>query len=157
MTKRRVTLAVFAGALVLALLSTLVFHKGIAIAYHRHAMLYSWEKIRQVGPQGNQDPWIASHEHHRDALVESGYLAHREFLLTCKPPQTSVVWRSLWKDFPEMIAESPGCLCVQMQTTQYGHAENKIMVWDRPERMPAWEAAIRKYDVPVDTPSTQSF
>ncbi len=125
------------------------FRKDIAIAYHRRAMVRARAKIREVGPNGNQMPWIESFEHHRDALVRSGYLARREFPLSVRPPETNRLWRQLY-------AQLPAPVWAQMETTQWGGSENKIIVWDRPYRMPEWEAAIRRLDVPDEATSSKA-
>ena len=156
MTRRKWVLGFFVGIVACAVFTLLVFYNDVAIGYHRSMMMRSWAKIHEVGPGGNQMPWADSYEHHRDALVQYGYLARREFPLVVKPPETNRVWKKLKAEFPELTAESPGCLDVEMHTTQWGSTENKITVWDRPERIPAWEAAIRKYDVPEAPTSTEA-
>lgn len=95
----------------LPIVATLPFYSDIAIAYHRRMMMRSWAKIAEVGPGGNQMPWIESYESHRDALVECGYLVHREFPLVVKPPETGRVWKKVMADFPDNIHAS-------MKTTQ---------------------------------------
>jgi len=80
------------------------------------------------------------------------YLARGEFPPVVKPPETSRVWKQVTAEFPDNIHAI-------MNTTQWGWTENMTVVWDRPDRMPAWEACIRKYDVTearISTPATAS-
>lgn len=129
MTRRRVVIGMAALILVVAYL---IFYKDVAIAYHRRAMMRDYAKYLEVRPNGVQ--WIYSYEYHRERLVDYGYLARREFALVVKPPENYRVWKQLMKEFPDSI-----------HTTM---TETIIIVIDRPDRIPAWEAAIRKYDVP---------
>ena len=142
MTRRQWTGITLVGVVISAVIILALFHNDIAIAYHHRTMMRAWAKILEVGPNGNdQSQWIESYEHHRDALVQYGYLVRREFPLVVKPPETSRIWKQVTAKFPDHIH-------VAMETTQWAWPENKIIVWDRPERIPIWEATIRKYDVP---------
>ncbi len=141
MTRRRWIGITLVAVVICAVIALAVFYNDIAIGYHHPAMMRAWAKIREVGPSGNQMPWIESYERHRDTLVQCGYLARREFPLVVKPPETIRVWKQVTAEFPDNIHAT-------MQTTQWGWTENKIIVYDQPDRMPAWEAAIHRYDVP---------
>ena len=146
MTRRRwvgtalVVIAICGAILLLA------FRRDIAIAYHRHAMGRARAKIYEVGPSGDQMPWIESYERHRDRLVRLGYLARKEFPLSVRPPETNRLWRQLSAEFPDNSH-------AVMKTTEWGGTENTIIVWDRPHRMAEWDAAIRRLDVPEKTTS----
>ncbi|HDY65469.1 MAG TPA: hypothetical protein ENH84_04460 [Phycisphaerae bacterium] len=142
MTHRRWIGITLVAGVICAMITLALFHNDIAIAYHHRAMMRAWAKIRKVGPNNSdQSQWIESYERHRDALVQYGYLARREFPLVVKPPETRRVWKQVTAEFPDYIH-------VAMQTTQWGGTVNKIIVYDQPDRMPAWEAVIHRYDVP---------
>jgi hypothetical protein len=130
------------AVVVCAVIILAAFRRDIASAYHHHAMVRAWDKVIEIGPDNSeQSKWIESYERHKDTLVDLGYFVRREFLLVVKPPETSRVWKQVTAEFPDNFHTT-------MSTTQWGGSENKITVWDRPDRMAAWEACIRKYDVP---------
>ncbi len=142
MTRRRWIGITLVAAVICAVITLALFYNDIAIAYHHRAMMRAWAKILEVGANSSdQSQWIESYDRHRYALVQYGYLARREFPLIVKPPETRRVWRQVTAEFPDNIHAT-------MQTTQWGWTVNKIIVYDQPDRMPAWEAAIHRYDVP---------
>ena len=148
MVPKWVAIALVAVA-ICTVITLAAFRDDIAVAYHRRIMMRACAKIGEVGPNGNQMPWIESYEHHRDALVRCGYLARREFPLSVRPPGTSRVWKRVTAEFPDNIHAIMG-------TTEWGWTENKIIVWDRPDRIPAWETSIRKHDVSEATTGTSA-
>ena len=147
MSRRRWVAVTLVVIIICAVVALVVFHKEIAIHEHYRAMIRAEAKIREIGPDGNQMPWIKRFEYHRDKLVQCGYFVRREFPLVVKPPETRRVWKHLKAEFPDHV-------CGEMYSTEWGWPENKIIIWDRPDRIPVWEAAIRKYDVP-ETPGTE--
>lgn len=147
--RRRLLVLAFVTIVICAVAALVAFHTEIAIGYHYRAMMRAEAKIREIGPNGNQTPWIDRFEYHRGKLVQCGYFVRREFPLAVKPPETRRVWKHLVAEFPDHVP-----LCGEMQSTEWGRPENKIIIWDRPDRIPVWEAAIRKYDVP-ELPATE--
>ena len=133
------------GGLLLCLAAFVMVHKDLAVAYHRNRMAASLAEVRRVGPNDpKQGKSLEAYEKHRDCLVALGYFERREFpLVHISVP--SLKSRRLWE---ELQATFPNHNEVMMQGYELG-TKDLILVWDRPQNLPAWERIISAHDQPV--------
>jgi hypothetical protein len=96
---------------------------------------------------GNMARWeaiIKAHEQrHLAALVNDASIQRAEFPLRCISVP-SLALRRLWE---ELQATFPDHTEVKVQQPDAG-GKSAILVWDRPENLPRWEAIIKAHDQP---------
>ena len=139
---RRLALGAGIGAVLLVAI-LICFRRPIAIGWYRCGMHCAQSLIGWVGPRPIQGRFIGRYEYCRDRLVALGYLEHREFALQhvlAATPEYDRLWKLLCENFPD----NPHTAMDWYHEPQ----PIRLDVWDRPARIPEWEAFVAERDVP---------
>lgn len=125
-------------------------------------------RLRAVWGSSYYINWRGHYGYHRDKLVDLGYLAHRDFVFEqnalaeaarrTRFSQSNVLAHCVQQAFPGYRHASVGSAeCVQQALPGNQHvrvwtidrgAGAVLHVWDRPERMPQWEAFVHELCAP---------
>ncbi len=160
---------VVTAAAALSLCAVVILHNPIRIGFYRLAADYCWhrgtehedpsplealffsysEGSNEYGRsyeygQGSHQ-FLARYHAYRDKLVALGYLVHREFVFdhvkTGTPDaKDSQVFRLSMERFPDNI-HTLGSWSDKPEPF-------RLQVWDRPDKIPEWEAFVREVDRP---------
>jgi len=118
--------------------------KRILITYHRWGIQSSLKAMRWAAKPTSGEKFRRQSERltgHQKALISLGYLEERTFHtehIKMNSPQTEKIFAEFRERYPRAS-----------YTVSWGQA---LTITDRPERMPTWEALVRKYDVPPEEP-----
>jgi len=132
----------------------ILFRRSVQVAYYRRGLESAAAKMNcRFMPlaHGLADlfGWTADYNERRDEcrnmLVELGYLEHREFVLehvAAPTPESQVLWFHVTSRFADRAGGD--------YTMDHPHAPQpaRLCVWDRPDRIPRWEAFVAQHDVP---------
>lgn len=150
-----------AAAAVLLLAGAAMFQKAIRIGYYRHTAEYCYARFAEgktpspgealltsfsrFYPSWDSSEYLITYEECRDRLEELGYLEYRSFILKHMMTGTTdgdraLLWEAINQRFPDNI-----------HTTVFSFDESGpliLQVWDRPSKIPKWEAFVREIDRP---------
>lgn len=121
-------------------------YRRFLIWYHLNRMQTAREEIYEkpstVGPGGlvgyGSQELFDRRDHHRDRLVDLGYLFHATYEME-NVPDTDEAHRELWQ---QVTAAFPDNRHVTLS-----YPDNALEVWDAPSRRDAWEAFVKKHNV----------
>ena len=136
-----------AALVVVAVLVGVFFWRDIVVAFHRRAMVTSFEGICREGPTSSrQSDYIESFMYHRDALTSLGYFERHVFPLQHIGPGAEA-WRGLFRALSSAIINSTvGDFAMR------GHeptTPRDVIIWMRPGQRVRFESMISEFDVPT--------
>lgn len=105
-------------------------------------MVSEFNKVVEIGPQGDQHPHIMAFEKHRDELVRLGHFEHKRIpLKSVSIPSDGS--KALFRDLNRHLQIEDG----YFEMPGHGpETRDEVVIWATPEKMQVLEQIVREHE-----------